>query len=154
MRRLDAEAERSCEGWNQLWCRHPKTDEEQETHPSRQKETGKWSGTAADLDGYMHGSFTTRTPLLPPACLTWGYLWRPSSRLAECFARVPRVPSCAGKRTLALPTQLFQHLVHFASWSEKVFKQFLAEQGISLGVSTWFIITLLKKKGFFPKYFC
>lgn len=46
-------------------------DEEQETHPSRQKEKGKRSRKAAYLDGYVHGSFTkhaahARNFYLPP----------------------------------------------------------------------------------------
>lgn len=90
----------------------------------------------------LHQTHTTRTRLLPPTCRSRGYRWRPSPCLLMLCSGTAGLTLCWGPHPhsshAAFPTSLFS-LARSASLLEKlmicfVFKQFLAERGVSLGV--------------------
>lgn len=109
----------------------------------------------------IHQTHTTRTRLLPPACRSRGYQWRPSPWLLMLCSGAAGLILCWGPHShsshAAFPTPRFS-LARSASLFEKLiicfaFKQFLVERGLSLlGAPTRFPIKILEA-GFLRKHF-
>lgn len=142
---LDAEALRSCRGWNQLLRMSARrrwgagdTSKATEGKMERKQESNIFGWLYAWLIDQMHNTYT-HTHLLSSTCLT----------RVICAGQVLHLLTAllgshpALGNVLSLLTQLFHHLIP----SQRVLRTFqsnsLAEQGISLCVSTWFITDVL-----------